>query len=440
MIQHNKHEVRSRQLLYIIVATLVFEGILRKIAPGVLSIIIFFLKDFLCVTGLYFIITSKLTSVSKRIVKMVQVLIILLYPLLCYNIFFDPILLFWGGKLYLLYTVLAILMTMAFPSHAIDKFKIFLLFIIALLIPTVLLGLFQLTLPASHWLNSSVSGDSLKAFSAAGQLRISSTFSFTGQYSFFLTFATAIYFCNYFLKSSRKNIRLDHKLSSIILALLLFVGCFSTGGKSAVLGFFGTVVLGYIFVSLKYPAFIFKRLLFPVILVLFILPLIQIWKPEYFAAYIARSNSQGGSKEDIFRRVTEPFSNLNSSSIFGNGLGVMTNGSEKISTYAALIRDGGFWTETDFSTIIWEGGFYLVIVWYGFRLFLIFYSFRILFSIKNKNYLSASSFLFAYILIQGLVGTLTIQPPLAIYFWICFGALLCIQEFDKKLKNNNLSV
>jgi uncharacterized membrane protein len=61
----------------------------------------------------------------------------------------------------------------------------------------------------------------------------------------------------------------------------------------------------------------------------------------------------------------------------------------------------------------------------------IFTSIRILFSIKDNHYYSAASFVFAYILVYGLIGTLTIQPVQAIYFWLCFGVLICIQKYDQ---------
>jgi hypothetical protein len=434
-IHYNKYEAECRRLLYAIIGTLVLEGIIRKLVPGGVSIVIYFVKDFLCILGLYYIASSKLTDAPKQIANKIKVLIILLYPLLCYNLFIDPILFVWGGKLYLLYTVTAILMAMAFHGNSKDKFQIFMGFILLLLILAVFTGLLQLTLPASHWLNRSVEGESLEAFSAAGMLRISSTFSFTGQYSFFLTFASAVYFCNFFLISNLKNQLLNNRWIKMGIGLLLFIGCFSTGGKTAVLGLLSVMGLGFIFIGFKSPAFAFKRLIVPVLVFVFVFPLIQSLKPEYFAAYTERSGGNGGSNNDIIERILSPFSDLTDGSFFGNGLGVMTNGADKVSSYAAVIRSS-IWTESDFSTIVWEGGLYLVAAWYGFRLFVIFYSFKILFNMKDTNYYSAAAFLVAYILITGLTGTLTIQPPIAIYFWICFGALICIQKFDEYNQNN----
>lgn len=427
-------EAKARKLIYAILVVLVFEGVLRKALPAI-GVGIFFLKDLLCVVGLYFFLQTKLSETSKKTATFFKAVIILIYPLLLYNLFIDPILIVWGGKLYLLYFVIAILMTIAFPPDYKNRFVFFSTLFAILIVTTVLTGILQLNLPSTHWLNRSVSGDSLEDFSAAGQLRISSTFSFTAQYSYFLLFACAVFFAFFFINIKNKKSTVLFLLIQAGTLLMLMVGGFSTGGRSAVLGIVTIIVIGFICIGLKNPFFALKKISIPVLLFLFVFPLIKIWKPEYFAAYAERSS--GTNNDGILDRVLEPFVQLTSSSFLGHGLGVMTNGSDKISPYAASIRNSGFWTETDFSTIVWEGGLYLTVVWYGFRLFVIFTAFRILLSIKDKDFYSAAAFLFAYILVQGLIGTLTIQPPIAIYFWFCFGALICIQKFDEYDSQHN---
>lgn len=437
---NNNIEVYSRILLYVLLAVLVLEGVVRKLAPGGLSIIIFFIKDLLCGIGLYFILISKLTGASKEIASKIKVLIILLYPLLCYNALLDPILIIWGAKIYLLYTVMAVLMPIAFPFDSKDKFKRFLSFILLLLVISVFTGLFQLTLPSSHWLNQGIYGESLESFSAGGKLRISSTFAFTGQYSFFLTFASAIFFCNFFVISSLKTSLLENKWIKLIIGILLFLGCFSTGGRTAVYGLLVIVVLGYFLMLLKNTASSIKKSIIPIVVFLLLLPFIKLYNPDAFLAFEAR-NSSAAQKEEMVNRVFDPFSDALSFAfeketvpmLFGEGLGVMTNGADKVSGYAKKIR-ARMWTESDFRTIVWEGGLYLVFTWYFFRIFVILWAFKIWASIKDINNSLGAGFLLAFIILQGLTGTLTLQPPLAIYFWTCFGALLCIQQFDKKQK------
>jgi hypothetical protein len=432
----NDQEVKARKLIYASLILLVFEGLLRKLAPGGLSIVIFFLKDLLCLLGLYFIINTQLSATSKKTARVFKSLIILMYPLLLYNLFIDPILIVWGGKLYLLYCVMAILVTMAFPPDYSNKFVFFSILINSLIIIAVLVGLYQLNLPPSHWLNRGVGGESLEAFSAAGQLRISSTFSFAGQYAYFLVFGCSLFFSFFFFHLKNRKISVYYILINLFTLMLLLVGAFSTGGKTAVLGEITIILIGFLLIMFNNPLFAVRKLILPFLFLALLFPVLQTWKPEYFAAYVERSEGKGGSNDDILERVFKPFAGLIDGSFFGNGLGVMTNGSDKVSTYAASIRSTGLWTENDFMTIIWEGGLYLALIWYGFRLFIIFYSFRILRSLKDNNYYGAAAFLFAYILVQGLIGTFTLQPPVAIYFWICFGFLICIQNFDEFNQKN----
>lgn len=427
---------KIRKLLYVIIFILVFEGMARKILPDFLSIILFFVKDLLCLIGLYFIYNSSLSNVSKRIVKFFMILVHFIFPLLVYNVLLDPILLIWGAKTYLLYVVVAILMTMAFPHDAKKDFKKFMIFIVLMLVPTILTAMLQINLGSTHWLNRAVGGESLEGFSAAGKLRVSSTFSFTGQFSFFLLFVASFYFANFFFENKKSYSFFDNKLLQICLGFMLIIGVFLTGGRTAVLGLMSITLIGASLILLKNPSFSLKKIMISIILVIFLFPVIKTWKPEYFAAYEERSS--GNKNDDIIDRTLDPFTdaieNLSEKSvsemILGKGLGVMTNGVQNVSSYASLIRSK-IWTETDFATIVWEGGVYLIFVWYGFRLFIVFYSFRLWYSIRNNNYSNSAAFLIAYIIIIGLMGTISLQPPLAIYFWISFGAVISLQRFDQ---------
>lgn len=435
-MNNHRQAKKIRKLLYIIVATLVFEGVVRKLLPGFLSIAVFFLKEVFCLVGLYYIYISASSGVTKKIIQIFMILVYLMYPLLVYNVLLDPILLIWGAKTYLLYAVVAVLMTLGFPGDSKKEFISFIKFIIVLLLPTVLVAMLQNNLGPSHWLNRSVGGESLEHFSAAGKLRVSSTFSFTGQFSYFLVFSTAFYFANIFL-SKKVNKSVFNRVLLISLGFLLIIGAFITGGRTAVIGFFAVSIVGFLFVIIKNPSVGLPKIFVIAISFFLIVPIIKEWKPEFFQAYEKRSSD--GGNDDVIVRTTKPFTDAYSSlsekqtyqMIFGGGLGVMTNGSEKISAYASSIRSSIPWTESDFSTIVWEGGMYLILVWYGFRLFIILYSLKIWYSLKKSSYSNSVAFLLAHTIVIGLTGTLSIQPPLAIYFWLTFGAIVCLKRFDQ---------
>lgn len=443
---NEKNRRKLLRLLYALLFSLVFEGLFRKIMPSA-GLFIFLLKDILCLYAIYIVVSNKYLRKQLRgsfILKGWGIVSVCFLPLFINTIFKDVLLGFFGLKQYLLYVIVALLIQLAFPPNKFNQFKKFVAVFSILLIPTTLVAMLQNSLPASHWLNLSVGGDSLEAFSASGFLRVSSTFSFTGQYSWFLNVVCIFVILRFYLPFAFKN-KLANKIEPMmlyVLSIALLVGVFITGGRTAVLGCGVTLFLGFIFAAIKAQ----QRFVFRGIAVIFIfvasLAVLQQVKPEFFAAYNQRSSGYGGRthSEEISERILDGFVGWagwylkqdTAPLLFGNGLGVMSNGSQTISIYASSIREN-IWTETELATIVWEGGLYLLLLWYGFRIYIITHCFRIWKKMRNKTLGVPISFLFAYILIIGLYGTISMQPPLAIWWWLSIGAFFVIQNYSKHL-------
>ena len=428
---------KYRIILYTLVLVMVFEGIIRKIVPSSLGIAIFFLKDALCFVALYFVINAKISFSLSWLYSVWKILFISFIPLLLYTAFLDLPLGFFAAKQYLLYTTVALLVPMAFPPGTGESFKHFVALIALLIIPTLTISVLQNSLPASHWLNLSVGGESLAGFSAAGQLRVSSTFSFTGQYSWFLNAGCGFWVVMVFLFPS--SIIKQKTLISVVVGAALLISVFITGGRTSVLGSGACLFIGFVLSSLKLPSIIRKGAVGFLILVSSLI-LFRTIKPEYFAAYDERSSGKGNvsHSQEMQGRIlggfidwTDWFWDQNMTSVLiGNGLGIMSNGSDKISAYASKIRTGGFWTEGDVATSAWEGGLYLLILWYTFRVAIILFCFKLWYSIKNNNYTIASSFLLANVIINGVTGNIGMQPPVAVWWWLSVGSIIAIQAFD----------
>lgn len=425
LISQRKASTRCRQLLYALVMLMVFEGILRKLVLP-LSMVIFFMKDLLCVVSIVVLwksqLPSSLVSLKSTWVKMAFLFI----PLLYFTGFKDPILAFFAFKQYLLYAVIAGLVVMSFPLRETEAFRRFLFFAALLLVPTTAVALLQNSLPASHWLNTSVGGESLEAFSAAGYLRVGSTFSFTAQYSWFLNAESFLLATSFFIQPA-----FDSKIGKIIkpfiygvLLLMLAVSAFVTGGRTAVLGCGGTLALGMALISVKRPQWFLTKGLFIIGVAIFSLGALRVAQPQYFLAYEKRSSNEEGpgavtNNEEVAGRITDGFIGWTTwfwdqdapAMLFGNGLGVMSNGANQLSSYAASIRDNGYWTEGDVATTFWEGGLYLAVIWYTFRLMMIALCFRLWYAIKDQTLAAAASVPLAYVLIHGLVAQLGMQPP-----------------------------
>lgn len=438
----DKFSLQCRQLLYALVLTLVFEGIIRKLIPSALGIGLFFLKDILCFAALFILFNKKFRSFERRMYNMSQMLFLAFIPLIIYTGNFDVRLSAFGPKQYMLFIVIALLVPSAFPVDKEEEFKKFCAFLALLLLPTTLVAMLQNALPPTHWLNLGVGGDSLKAFSAAGYLRVSSTFSFTAQFSWFLNFVCVFFMIRFFLLPvyANKFLKMVERLMPIILGSMLIVGAFITGGRTAVLGCGSCLALGFLISGLRSPQWLFSKGILVGAIAALGLVVLSAAKPEFFAAYTARSQGTEtmSHADEVESRVLGGFvdwvgwfeNQKLSSFLLGNGLGVMSNGSDQISPYAKEIRSSGFWTESDIASTFWEGGLYLAVIWYGFRLAVILFSIEIWRTLKKTSYALASSFLLSYIIITGIIGTLGIQPPVAIWWFLCIGALITIKNFD----------
>ena len=446
----NKVALQCERMLYALILILVFEGIIRKLVP-VLGTPVFFLKDMLCLAILFKIATRKFPGIIGKLRSAWFIMFVMFLPLLHFTSFKDPILAIFAWKQYLLYTVTGIAVVIAFPEDNESRFRSFIFFVALMIIPTTIVAILQNALPPSHWLNLSVGGNSLEAFSAGGFLRVASTFSFTAQYSWFLV-AVSFFLATSFFLPPEKLFVFPRRLKNhiyFLLAILLVTSAFITGGRTAVLGFSSTFLLGFFFISMKWPGFFIKGGI-AIAASLMVLSVIRTAKPEFFMAYDERSTGTENRthEEELTTRIlggftqwTVWFRKQDDTSIwFGNGLGVMSNGSAMVSTYASEIRENGFWTEGDIATTFWEGGIYLALIWYGFRLWMIFMCYHLWRKLRGKSYSMAAAIPLAYIVIQGIMAPLGIQPPISIWWWLAIGIVVFISRAEQAAYARSASV
>lgn len=197
--------------------------------------LIFFLKDILCFYALYLLREIKFPSFTYKLVEYWKQIFFLSIPIFINTAFYDFSLILYGGKQYFLFVVVALLVVSAFPPSRIEDFKRFISYLSFLIVPTTLVAIIQLSLPPTHWLNLSVAGNTLTEFSSNGVLRVQSTFSFTGQYGFFLNGICMIFGARIFLVPNYNNPLLKFLGSTwflVITASALLIGVFITGGRT----------------------------------------------------------------------------------------------------------------------------------------------------------------------------------------------------------------
>ena len=420
---------RLQHWLLFLVLVLTFEGILRKKAPPGLKQAIFFLKDFIAIWLAVQVAQMRRPPAIRFLSTAYTAVSVLMIPVIIATAFHDPLLALFGAKQYLLFPIVGLAVFMAFENATHEELLRFFRWIALLVIPTSLIALLQSRLPSSHWLNLSVGGTSLEGFSAGDKLRVSSTFPFVAQYGMFLNaqiFITAI------TLSHLRNLRRVWKIACLSLLPLLVLGSYITGSRSAVVGNVAILLLACGLAMTKLQSRVALRLAMLIAgLYLAFIGMEHLF-PSAFTAYRAREEGQviGFSTEVRERTLGSMFDwapiTRAPPSFLGYGLGVMSNGSETLSHYAADWRSGGAWTETDFATTLFEGGIYLMIVWYGFRYFVIYHTLRrFLGGVKGDLAISAA-FCLGYVMVIGFTGTLGIQPPVAIWWWLGVGTSLVL--------------
>jgi hypothetical protein len=417
-----------RGLVTTLILVLTFEGLARKLQIPGTNVPIFFLKDVITmIMGLYVVRMSRPPAIDFLWGAYLFVSMLFI-PVIAWTALHDPLLALFGTKEYLLYPIVAFSIFLAYQDQTTEQIVRFYRWIALLLIPTCVIALIQLRLPATHWLNLSVEGESLGGFSAGGQLRVSSTFSFVAQYAAFLN---AEFFILFIALNRLDDLNFFWKVTYLSLVPFYVISSYITGSRGAVIGGTTVVVIALVLLSMKFQVRNTFRLLGIALGLGVVIVLGQYFLPDEFAAYSdrERGNLVGVSGEIQHRLFISFFSwlgNMFSTPFFGNGLGVMSNGTDSFSDYAAHVRAFNYWTETDFATTLFEGGLYLVFVWYAFRYFVIYQMTRRFLADVTENFSLSGAFSQAYVILLGFTSPIGLQPPMAIWWWTSVGTSLVI--------------
>jgi hypothetical protein len=225
-----------------------------------------------------------------------------------------------------------------------------------------------------------------------------------------------------------------------VLVGLFVIGTFVTGSRSSVIGNAGILFVAGLLLVVRGGLKALAKVIIPVMIGITLLGLIQSQYPEFFAAYHARviGTPETSHAVEMEKRILGGLLGWTDGlygappSLLGYGLGVMSNGSDKLSAYAAHWREDSVWSETDQATTFFEGGWYLVLVWYGFRFWIILRNLKLVLKLRRAEFRVMGFFAWGFIAVIGLTGTLAIQPPLAIWWWLAVGLVTCLVHFDRK--------
>jgi hypothetical protein len=414
-----------RRTLLGLAILLTFEGLLRKLEPNFIGILIFLFKDVvILIMGFKIFRYHRLNPAINFISISYITVAFFLIPCFLRTMAHDPLLAVFGAKEYLLYPIVGLAVFVVFENAPVDRVIRFARVIACLMIPAGLVAILQTELPSTSWINLAVDGSNLEAFTSAGHVRVSSTFSFVSQFCCFLNMQ--MYMVFFALHGGIRKLPPFKKLLYLAPIPLLIVSSYLTGSRGAVVG--NTMVLVFA-VGLTCLRFELRKLLgflwIAGAIIIFIIGF-QALFPGLMATYTVREKGHAfGVSNEIQGRILDAAfgwtRHIFEVPIFGNGIGLMSNGSTSISWYSQNFRIASGWTETDFASTLVEGGPYLMLVWYTFRYYIIFQTTRRFLFQTSKELFTVGAFCQGYVILVGLTGTLGIQPPIAIWWWFGVG-------------------
>ena len=428
--------------LTLLLVLMILEGLLRKVLPS-MSIVLYFAKYLLTLLLGVVAVSKKLPPAARMILLFQSASVVGVLPCFYNTLLKDPVLAVFGMMQYCLFPFVGVVVCAAFLQVGGNHILAFLRLLACSLLVTVGVALIQNHLPTSHWLNQSIDGTDLNAFSAGGRLRVSSTFAFVAQYCIYLNAMAAILIAHLALNYRKKSPLFWLSAAALVIAFL--VGTFITGSRSAVLGSVAVIAAG-----LSAALFTRGRRMVGLVFALMLIAAVDYLAthallPESFSAYEARTH--GGATDHNIEGMTDRLGKTffgwtswcNMVPFFGNGIGIESNGSEKFSAYAKMAKAEWGWMESDQSAVLFEGGIYLMLVWYGFRLFIILYSGSCLLGIRDPKLALASSFSWGFVAATGSMANLSTQAPAAIWWWLNVGLILTYRELDRSSRRLNPS-
>lgn len=420
-------------LCFTLIILLVFEGLLRKILPG-LSMAIFLAKDVLLLLGIPLLIQLRSDTFTQWLSVLYCGLVALMIIPIGNTISYDPLLAVFGAKQYLLYPLLGLYVIAAFRSDP-EAFDRFANFGALLIYPVVTIALIQRQLPEAHWLNLSVGGGSMSAFSSGGTLRVSSTFSFVAQFSWFTVAAC------FLLPAGVVNRATSRPWKWLfvpwVLFVFLFIGLFATGSRTAVIGCVSVFIVATSLIFVTGRSRSLTMLVSAGIFTLLALIIVNVLLPDVVRTYSKRFESRDISEQtvSVANRVSESLTSWQlqmgeyKPSLLGYGLGTMSNGVQNISPYAARVRND-VWGESDLRNIMLEGGYYLLVVWIGFRVAVIALCVWAFLQLGKARSIFPAAFALGHVIVIGLTATLGTQPPWALWWWLSVAWVITINRIE----------
>ena len=409
-----------------LLAALFLDGHLRRLVQGDLDLTVFFLKDAICL-ALWWVCWPLVSGLPKRWLKTgILVMMVALLPSIILTIPQDPWLALYGLKQRVL-PIGAALAVFVVCSAVPSRLKLIGSCVAGLLAVSGLLAVGQTFLPVAHWLNCGPEGALLPPeHIKAGIPRVSSTFPFFAQYSYFLNFALPVSLGCLALVRSRRS-----RFLILLSAALGMAGALAANSRSAVFGPCLIIVASLVVLTfLRHWRAALGCAVF--LAVVASTPwILRSTFPQAMAGYTYRAvkaeQRSGGNLQDItFRLLKElnpaTLASSEQTEWFGSRLGSQSRGTELFSSWAATIRATQGWAETPLAATFLETSWWGLVTGAAIRLaFVIWLLSRVRLGQGEPGFVIP---LFGFVMLVACIGGIDFQFPLACWFWLGIGLLL----------------
>jgi hypothetical protein len=415
---------------------LVFEGALRKwFFPG-LQGPIYFIKDAFVLAAFFgFLAAPPRGGAHEPLLKSLKVILTLSFWFFLLEVANpnSPSLLVGiiGFKSYLLYAVLLFIVPYAFDSVGdLDRnLKSYMLF----MLPVVLLGFVQFTLPADHYLNTYVKQENAAEMMIANFGEAKSYVRTTGTFSYisgFCTFLTAMFYLSlaYVLKRCanwRQNI--------VPFALLAATSTvmFTTGSRSVVVGTIGVLPIVLFLcmrANLVSGALVIRLTIASAVIVAATLFLAS----DAVDAFNARVNDADSAVARALSPVTQAIAAFEVTPTFGLGIGVTHNATLRIMGISQVTEawwlQGNFF-EDETARVLQEVGVPGFILVYALRFALFAWAVSMVKRLRTPRFKVLSACIAGFLV--PLIPSPVINNPTAnLYLWFASGLLFAMYRLD----------
>jgi hypothetical protein len=335
-----------------------------------------------------------------------------------------------GIKSYLLYTVLLFLFPLALERIARPE-RVLLALSLGLILPVLLLGMYQYSQPVGSWINQYVADDA-QAAGVLSRPRITGPFSYISGMGSFLIFSL-FFSLGLFLAGLRFQRRFYQFLGGGLLVLALIVAPMN-GSRSVVLGLLVPLpFVLYAILKSRRGVVVGFALMFLTVTGAFVASESP-WLTQGWEVIEHRMETASDQDTRIQTMLLDPFKKIGVGGIIGYGAGTTHPGASVLSSSGRLQIDGVYY-EGEYGRVLIELGIFGAFFFLALKVWLVWTAWQALQRSRSAwtTFLSVLSFSMLFLHLG--IGRIVFNHVLGALYWICAGCAVWVwsrQEVSRR--------